>query len=420
MGHSSQKAIIIGASIGGLAAAATLRQVGIDTEVYEQASELGTVGTGLSVMSNAVLALRSLGIDLGLGGGRRGEAIERAEIFTAKGRLLRAIPLKELGDRLGAPSVCIHHGDLQAAFLQVAGDAVRLGAVATGFDWDGDKVWVDFEDGRRARGDMLIGADGINSVIRRQLAGSGELRESGYVSWFATVPFAHPQLTKGFNGHYWGRGRRFGLHDLGGGRVYWWGTKNMPVEAARDWDGGKEEIVRAFRGWAPEVREAIKVTPQEAITALPARDRPFLELWGRGPVTLLGEAAHPMLTSLAQGGSIAIEDAVVLARTLEAATDRSVALRIYENRRRDRTKKMVEVSYRLSRIEQLANPFLCVLRNTYMRFDPAAQLSRLYEEVMTPPWSVDFPSKPDFSRPDIGSAHPSVETTSRAVSRYSD
>ncbi|HET8643324.1 MAG TPA: NAD(P)-binding protein, partial [Pseudonocardiaceae bacterium] len=168
------KALVVGAGIGGLAAAAALRRAGIKTEVYEQAPELRAAGTGLSVMTNAILALRTigldLGVDLGVGGTVRGARVETAEIFTARGRLIRRTPFKEICDRLGAPSVCVHRGDLQTALLDVAGEPITLGAQATCFSRGNGGVRVDFADGTRAHGDVLIGADGVNSVVRAQLA----------------------------------------------------------------------------------------------------------------------------------------------------------------------------------------------------------------------------------------------------------
>ncbi|GGQ81816.1 FAD-dependent monooxygenase [Couchioplanes caeruleus subsp. azureus] len=373
--------IIAGAGIGGLTAAVTLRQVGIDVAVYERAHELRPAGTGLSIMSNAVSALGTLGIDLHLD--KHGRAIESFQVLSHDGRPIRALPLKDIGDRLGAPSVSIGRADLQRALLdRLDGQPVELGATVTGFEATADGVRVGFADGREAHGDVLIGADGFHSVIRRRLAGPARPREPGYVCWLAVVPMRHERLPDGAVRHYWGAGQRFGLIDIGHGRVYWWGTRNMPAPAARNWRGGKDEIARAYAGWADEVGEAIRVTPAEAIVSVPAQDRPFLDRWGTGPVTLLGDAAHPMLTSLGQGAGTAIEDAVVLAGSLAGATDLPRALRSFENRRRARTRRMVRTSRALSLIEQLESPLPRRLRDAYFRWVPAPVLYRQNESVL--------------------------------------
>lgn len=382
--RTTPRAVVIGAGIGGLATALTLRRVGVEVEVYERAPALRPAGFGISVMSNAVAALRALDIDLGLE--KRGQTILHTGIMTDKGRTLRSLPVETAGDRLGAPSVAMYRGDLQEALLDALGGLpVHTGAVATGYTTTGDGVRVEFEDGRQATGDILIGADGINSAIRGRITGSAQPPAyGGFLCWLSVTPFSHPRITKGFNAHYWGLGRRFGIHDVGKGRAYWWGTVNMPAEAARTWDGDKDRIARAFTGWADEVRAAIRTTPAEDIVAVPAQDRPFLENWGDGPVTLLGDAAHPMLPSLGQGGSTAIEDAVVLAQCLASREDPVTALRTYERLRRERTREMVEVSRRFGAFEQLENPALRAVRDVYLRFAPQSVLFKPFQRALTP------------------------------------
>ncbi|MDX3224911.1 FAD-dependent monooxygenase [Streptomyces sp. ME19-01-6] len=350
------KAVVIGAGIGGLTLAAALRQVDIDVAVYERATELKAAGSGLGVLSNGGAALDALGIDIGLE--KRGQVLQRFGINDAEGNHITWFPIPELSNELGLPpTVVISRSDLQQGLLEAVGDTpITLGAAAVGYETRPDGATVRFADGSQAHGDIVIGADGINSAIRGQITGPEPVHEAGYVCWLAIVPFSHPRFETGSVLHYWGSGQRFGLLDLGHGQTYWFGTKNMSVERAADWQGTKEEIVQAYAGWADEVQAAIRVTPEEDIIAIPARDRAFLEQWGDGRVTLLGDAAHPMLTSLAQGAGMAIEDAVVLAGTLARSSDLTAGLRSYEDQRRERTRAMVLASRALSEQEQLEDP----------------------------------------------------------------
>ncbi|MFY1577069.1 FAD-dependent monooxygenase [Verrucosispora sp. WMMD703] len=376
------KALIIGAGIGGLAAAATLRHVGVDVEIYEKAGDMRPGGSALSLSANARVALRTLGLDLDVE--RRGRAYPALRLCTATGDPIRTVSFARLGDRLGAQNVAIHRAELHQALLAAAGDPpVRLGATARRFRVTGDHVRVDFHEGQTAEGDLLIGADGFHSAVRRQIAGLERPREPGYVCWLATLPLRHPKIRDGYAAHYWGRGQRFGLVQLDGDRVYWWGTLNMAPAVARDWRGGKAEIERAYSGWAEEIRVAIAQTPESAIISVPARDRPFLDRWGCGPVTLLGDAAHPMLPSLGQGAALAVEDAVVLAHCLRQAVDLPQALRRYETARRDRTRWMVREAYSLSRVEQLAHPIADLVRRLYLRWLPDRLLDRRNEIALT-------------------------------------
>ncbi|MET8826239.1 FAD-dependent monooxygenase [Streptomyces sp. NPDC004610] len=382
--RARKKAIVVGAGIGGLAAAVALRKVGVDVAVYERDQCFRPAGSGISVMSNAVGALRALDIDLGLE--RRGQIVRRTVILDSAGRTMREMPPMDPAAPAAAPSVAMNRADLHEALMGALGDVpIELGADAASYEIRGGGVRVRFTDGREASGDILIGADGINSAIRRQRTGDiRKPRYGGFLCWLSIIPFSHPRMTVGFNAHYWGRGARFGLHDVGSGRVYWWGTVNMPADAARAWDGDRTEIARAYGNWADEVQDVILATRTDDIVAVPAQDRPFLETWGDGPVTLLGDAAHPMLPSLGQGASSAIEDAVVLAQCLAARENPVTALRAYEDVRREKSRQLVQASRKLGALEQVENPLRRVVRDTYIRWAPASALSAPFKHAATP------------------------------------
>ncbi len=372
-------AIVIGAGIGGLTTAVALRRIGIDVTVYEASGQPRTTGTGLGIASNATAVLDALDIDIR----PLGAVVRNFELFTRSGALMRRMPIAEITAELGAPIVTIHRNALFGALRAAAGDtAVHYGAQATRYTRTDGGVRVDFADGAVAAADLLIGADGFRSVVRAQLQGATAANEYGYICWLATTSFTHPRVTAGFAGHYWGAGERFGLMDIGGGNVYWWGTKNVPVEVARDWQGGKAEVAAAYADWAPEVRAVIAATEESAIVGVPAQDRRFSDQWGDGPVTLVGDAAHPMLTSLSQGAGSAIEDGYVLAHHLATASDPVAALRNYEQERIPRTRKLVAGSRRLSRTEQLEQPIARAVRDLALRYMPSPVVKRINAEPM--------------------------------------
>lgn len=369
-----RKIVIAGAGIGGLAAAACLKKAGFDVELYERAGELRTVGSGLSLMANALTALADMGIAPDF---KEAREFELLRFLTRDGKPIRNIHFGALTRRIGQPNLAIHRATLQQALIeQVAGCKLELGVKAQGYVYDDSGVTVALSDGRSIHADVLIGADGFNSAIRACMVGEEHPNDWRYIIWRAALPFQHPKVTPGYVAHYWGRGQRFGLADIGGGNVYWWGTRNMSVEQALSWRGGKAKIQQLYAGWADEVQAVIAATPEADITGLPARDKAFLERWGEGPVTLLGDAAHPMLTSFGQGAGLAIEDAAVLAHCLATIPDTRTALRSYENRRRDRARAMVEGSRGLSRIEQLEHPLSTFARSLYFKWVPERSLSK--------------------------------------------
>lgn len=283
MSRHPLKIVIAGAGIGGLAAAACLKAAGFEVELYERARELRAVGSALSLMPNALTALERVGVRPDL---TRAQAFDSLRFLTRRGRPIRAIDFGGLARQLGQPSLAIHRASLQQALLEQARDCrIELGVSATGYlrHADGEGVTVLCSDGREVHADVLIGADGFNSAIRATMTGPERPTDWHYVIWRATPAFRHPKVTPGYVAHYWGRGQRFGLADIGEGNVYWWGTRNMPAEQAKDWRGGKAGIQRLYAGWADEVQAVIEATPEADISSLPAQDRPFPGALGRRP-----------------------------------------------------------------------------------------------------------------------------------------
>jgi 2-polyprenyl-6-methoxyphenol hydroxylase-like FAD-dependent oxidoreductase len=370
---STPKVLIVGAGIGGLTAAIALRAKGIHVELYEAAAE--PRGTGLGLSSNATKVLRGLEIDLL--GENRGCAIEHMEFLTKRGKVMRTVPIRAITAELGDPIIGIHRGELMRVLMHAAADTpLRFRTPIVDFETTGRGVTAICADGAAVSADVLIGADGIQSTIRAKIAGPAPPTNCGYVFWLATVPFTHPRVSPGYAGHYWGKGQRFGWMDIGGGQVYWFGSRNIAAPQASSRRISKAEILAAFDGWAPEITEVIGLTPQETIVTVPAQDRPFLAQWGSGPVSLLGDAAHPMQTSLAQGASSAVEDAYVLAEALARIPDPVAALRRYEDLRRERTRLLVRNSRRYSRLEQAQNPVVRFARDLTVRHVPTRVLKR--------------------------------------------
>lgn len=381
--HDGKKVLVVGAGIGGLATALALQNAGIDVEIYDDAAD-NMPNFGIMLASNGVAALRLLGVELVPG--ERGETLQTYEFRTPRGRAIRQMPMPEIHARLGTTGYLTSRADLREVLLAKASGIplIRRSAV-TGFEIGktSGRVSIAFEGGRRVYGDAVIGTDGVHSVIRRQLVGTEPLGDSGYICWLGIVPFEHHRLTSGLVSGYLGAGQRFGISDIGGGRAFWWATKAMPAELSRNWSGGKAEVMRAYEGWADEAQQAIRATPEESIVAFPMVDRPFLEQWGKGPVTLLGDAAHPMLVNAGQGAAMVLEDAVVLGQSLATATHLVDGLRDYEDRRRDRTRQMVKRARLMSDLDQAERPMLRVARalSTHL---PAPVLVKTMTALMTP------------------------------------
>jgi 2-polyprenyl-6-methoxyphenol hydroxylase-like FAD-dependent oxidoreductase len=376
------RAIIIGAGPGGLAAAIALRQTGLEVAVFERAEELEPVGAGVALYHNAMRVLGALG--LGDAVAAAGVPIERAEIRTAGSEVLARGDLGALTRKLGVPAICLHRADLQTTLLDTLGpEVVHCGYAASSFAQDGMGVTARFADGREERGDVLIGADGLHSVVRDQILGGEPPRYAGYTAWRSVAPIEPVGVPPRCGFESWGRGARFGLFRVSGGRTYWFGVANAP-EGARDPPAGrKRDLLARFGDWHEPIASLIAATEEAAILRHDIYDRPPARRWGQGWVTLLGDAAHPMTPNLAQGAGQAIEDAASLARWLAQESDPAIALRGYEQERQARTAPLVIQSRRMGWMGQLAHPLACTIRDRLVKLTPPSVMEHQLEAIVS-------------------------------------
>lgn len=383
-GGSERRVIVVGGGIGGLSAAIALQRAGIEVAVFEESSELHEVGAGVGLQLAAVKALKRMGM-LEAIMQVASEPLQALELRNYRtGKLLAKIPQAEVAGDLGLFGLNVHRGDLLAKLAEAAGgDTVTLNSRCTGFEQDGAGVSARFADGREERGGVLVGADGLHSTVRRTIHGETKLRYSGYTVWRSMPYFQDSRLGDGYPQQAVGPGGGFGLHPRGD-RIYWFASMAREEGAPEAPEGKKHELRRLYGDWYPPIPELIEATPEEEIFRGDIYDRKPLDFWGRGRVTLLGDAAHPTTPALGQGAGMAIEDAVVLAeelsidRHLEHPDRIEAGLRAYEGRRLPRTTAIVNESYRLSKTYNWKNPAACKLRETVMRVRPASSWRKTF------------------------------------------
>ncbi|SBS27818.1 6-hydroxynicotinate 3-monooxygenase precursor [Marinomonas spartinae] len=315
---------VAGAGIGGLTVALGLAQQGVDVTIFEQASVLAEVGAGLQMSPNAMKVLRQFGLEDTL----RPYAFEpqQATIRHFKsGEYYLKAPLGQAAiDRYGAPYWHLHRADLHHVLVeacQKAGVTIQLGATVTGYQKSDQQnsVVLCLQDGSQYETDLVIGADGIRSVIREQMLGKQAPDFMGQVAWRGVVPVSklnaiHVQP----DACVWaGPGRHLVTYYLRGGE---W-VNFVAVEERGGWqseswreEGDINELRSAFAGWHPEVTELLLAADSTFLWALNGRSS--LRTWFQGRVVLLGDACHPMLPFMAQGAAMAIEDAYVLVASL--------------------------------------------------------------------------------------------------------
>jgi 2-polyprenyl-6-methoxyphenol hydroxylase-like FAD-dependent oxidoreductase len=360
---SPRRAIIVGGGIGGLAAAIALVRAGWQADVFEQAAELREVGAGLTIWSNGVLALRHLGVEsaaLDVAA-----ANHRTEVYSWRGQRLASMSLEELGRRLGTPSLTLLRGDLLALLARhIDPAAIHVNARLVDFLDDGARVTARFADGRQHAADILIGADGLHSIVRARRFGPEPLRYAGYTCWRGMAPVAATDLGIECGFESWGRGARFAVQPCGRERLFWYATQNAPPETSDSWQGRKRDVSRRFQHWHDPIGAVIQATDAANMLRNDIVDRPPRRGWSRGRVTLLGDAAHPTTPNFGQGACQAMEDAIVLASLLAQASDIPRALIQYERQRYRRTAWITRASWRLGRSLQRESLLANFLRDT--------------------------------------------------------
>ncbi len=377
---SETRVLVAGGGIGGLTLAVALRRAGMQVTVLERAPEWRPLGAGITVQMNAMLALRGLGLDEKVAA--EGERVRTSAVLDAAGRTLSGMPFAALEEEVGVPSICIHRARLHGVLLEAAGaENVRLGAGVQSYEERGEKIAARLSDGSELEGDLLVGADGLRSVVRAQLLGESPLRYSGYTSWRG-VCRNEGLVAEGHVTESWGAGARFGIVPIGHDEVYWFCTANAPAGERDPEEGPHARLGALFGKWHAPVGELLRRTAPERILRTDILDRPPVKTWSRGRVTLLGDAAHPMTPNMGQGGCQAIEGAAVLARCLQTHSAASEALAAYERARVERANGIVERSWSFGRVGQLKNPAAVFLRDAMVRLTPASVQAKALTKLM--------------------------------------
>ncbi|MEW8971695.1 MAG: FAD-dependent monooxygenase [Mesobacillus sp.] len=363
---------IIGAGIGGLSAAIALQQIGQKVKVYERASEIKEMGAGIVLSPNAIKALGKLGVADQVR--QAGSPVKKAEIRTPDGKFLVNMPVHKQAKRYGTYSYLIYRPYLQKILYEkLDSDTVELGKKFSRLELDHENITSMFEDGEMVKSKILIGADGVRSRVRQNIFEDTPLRYSGFIAFRGISSFEDNRFPAELGGGFeaWGKGKRFGFSLLGQGRVFWFAAINAPQGTLLAAKNKKQVVLEHFKSWWGPISDAIDSTDEEHILIHEIFDRKPIKKWHEGRVTLLGDAAHPMLPNLGQGGAQAMEDALMLARYLKRfPQDVEQVLSHYEQVRIPRVAKIVEGSRMMARMMQLENPLAIKARNQLLRKMP--------------------------------------------------
>ncbi|WP_214321809.1 FAD-dependent monooxygenase [Nonomuraea sediminis] len=335
--------LVIGAGVGGLAVARSLLADGHRVRVFEQAPTRRTGGKAVLIWSNGTAVLHDLGVSLDGVGCR----IDRIDALTSDGRLRTSMDLAHAAGRFGFETKAIARQDLHRRLSDgLPEDLVRYGMACQSVTEDQGKVTATFADGSTATGDLLIGADGHHSVVRRHLWGDGSVQPATFGTWQGLSPIDIDLARTHHHLMITGREGACGLMPGGDGLLQWWFDVRWSPADPRP-AAPLAELRRRFGHWASPVPEVLAAASEEDLGFFGHHWNKVREVVGEGRITLIGDAAHTMPPTLGQGANQTLEDAWVLGRELaKGGDDPAVRLRAYEKTRYPRISLVTRLAKR--------------------------------------------------------------------------
>ncbi|GBE65069.1 salicylate hydroxylase [Mycobacterium sp. MFM001] len=365
----AQRIVVVGAGIAGLASAVALQRCGREVSVIEERTDT-SAGAGISIWPNALAALDHIGVGDRVrdAGGR----VTAGALRWRDGSWLRRPADERLVTALGEPMVVVQRSvlrDILAAAL--APGTVEYGLSAAGIVMNGG-VRLELSDGTDRTADAVVGADGIRSLVARHLNGTLEHRYAGYTAWRGVASCAmDPQLA----GETLGPGVQTGHVPMGPDRTYWFTTERAP-EGRVSPDGELPYLQKKLAGWPEPIPGMLAATAPADVLRNDLYDRSRARRWARGPVVLVGDAAHPMRPHLGQGGCQALEDAAVLAACVRQAADLASAFERFAAFRRRRVASIVREAALIGRVINARPAILSAVASRASVLVPEAVLTR--------------------------------------------
>lgn len=371
VGDMSERIMVVGAGIAGLATAVALHRVGHDVTVIEQRADTAT-GAGISIWPNALAALDVLGLgeQVRTAGGR----VSAGAVRWRDGRWLRRPAADRIVRALGEPLVIIHRGSLTEILAgALPAGTVTHGVAATALDVSRTGARITLSDGTVATADAVVGADGVDSLVARHLNGDLPRRYAGYTAWRGIASCA---LDPDLAGETMGPGLEVGHVPMGPAHTYWFATQRVP-QGQTAAGGEHAHLQRVFGDWAEPIPGLLACTDPGAVLRNDLYDRAPATIWARDRAVIVGDAAHPMRPHLGQGGCQGLEDAAILAAlTVGGETDLSRAFERFAQFRRRRVRALVLESRTIGRVVNMRPAMLSGLASRATALIPEAPLAR--------------------------------------------
>lgn len=361
------KITIIGAGIGGLTAAIALKQKGFEVEIFEASKSFGKVGSGINLAINAMQVYKRLGIY---------DEISSLASYTnallitdEKLNTITEVNLLKAETEFKVQSYAIHRATLHTILLnKLKGVKIHFNKKLKSLKQANNQVNFVFEDGTLGTSNIVIGADGIHSMVRKSIFKNTELRIAKQVCWRGIVKIDIPEKHQTELNELWGKGKRFGFVHINKNEVYWYALSTYKTDYKKEFSNTNLEEL--FSDFNPLIKKIISKTVKNNIIFNEMVDLKPISSWHHKNVCLIGDASHATTPNLGQGACQAIETAYVIAESLATEKDIQVAFQKLEKIRKVNAENIINTSWRVGKIAHLENSFGIFLRNNLMRLTP--------------------------------------------------
>ena len=367
---------IIGAGIGGLTTAIALEQKGIKTRIFEQAEQIKPVGAGIILANNAMQVYEKLGFRKLIE--ENGNPISSMNITKSSLKPLSKIDLSYFEQKHNTKNIAIHRGTLQQILIdKLKSTKINLDHKLTSIVENTNGYSLEFENGERIQSSTVLGADGLNSVVRQNLFPNNSIRNANQICWRGITEY---ELTIKFRNELneaWGKSERFGFVKIAQNKVYWYALKSFKKNKK---EFSIHDLEQYFGDYNSVIKGIIKSTKKEQINTAEISDLKPTNIWYKKNVCLIGDSAHATTPNMGQGACQAIEDAYVLSECLSKYKT-TKAFSEYQNLRLSKAHQVVKASWLVGKMAHLSNPILIGLRNQMLRLTPSSVNRKQNEQI---------------------------------------
>lgn len=371
---------IAGAGIGGLTTAIALKQKGFKVRLFEQAEEIKPVGAGIILASNAMQIFKKLNLKEAIE--QHGNPISSMNLTKPSLKVLSKVDLSHFEKKYRVKNIAIHRGKLQQLLLsELNPEEIHLGHQLNKVDASNNGYNLTFDNGRQVQSSLLIGADGLNSIVRKSLFPSATIRNAKQVCWRGVTDCKLPEEYAHELNEAWGKNGRFGFVQIAPDTVYWYALKSFKNDES---EFDISALSSYFSNFHPMVERIIANTPKTQINTAIISDLKPTNVWFQENVCLLGDAAHAATPNMGQGACQAIEDAYALTECL-SKYETNEAFHHYQKIRMSKAHRVVNASWKIGKLAHISNPLLVGLRDQLMRITPSSLGEKQTEQLFQIP-----------------------------------